>query len=296
MKIGFIGCGAMGKPMAKNLLAAGYAVTVFDTNPQAVSELCALGGQAAKTPREAALGSDLVITMLPNAKIVGAVMQGEDGVFAGARPGTVIVDMSSVSPEQTRQMAALAREKGLEYLDAPVSGGVAGAAKGSLTIMVGGPADVIEKLTPVFSAMGKKICPVGPVGAGDAVKIVNNLLLGINMAAVAEALVLGVKAGLDPQTMLDIIRTSSGNSYVLEAKAPAFIMKGNFEPGFAIDLQYKDLDLATQTGRDLGVPLYLGNMTQQIFEQARQSGLGNKDISAVIRIWEELCGVKVRGE
>ena len=295
MKVGFIGIGAMGKPMAKNLQAAGFGLTVFDADPQAVQELVLSGCQAGQSPKALAAASEVVIMMLPNAKIVSAVMLGADGVLAGARPGTIVVDMSSVSPEQTRQMAGQAKDMGLSYLDAPVSGGVGGAEKGSLTIMVGGPAEVIERLMPVFQALGKKIYPVGPVGSGDAVKVVNNLLLGINMAAVAEALVLGVKAGLDPQTMLEIIRTSSGNSYVLEAKTPGFIMKGNFEPGFAIDLQYKDLELATQTGKDLGVPMFMGNLAQQIFEQARQSGLGKKDISAVIRIWETLCGIEVRG-
>lgn len=295
MKVGFIGLGAMGKPMAKNLLQAGFGLTVYDVNQDAVTQLKEAGANEAALPKDVALASDVVITMLPNFQIVSSVMEGPDGVLAGANEGMILIDMSSVSPTQTRQMVPKASEKGIAYLDAPVSGGVAGAEKGALTIMVGGPVPVVEKVMPVFQAMGKKIYHVGSVGSGDAMKIVNNLLLGINMAALAEALVLGAKAGLDPQMMRDIIGTSSGNSYVLEAKMPNFILKGNFEPGFAIDLQYKDLELAGQTGKDLGVPMYLGNLAQQIFEQARASGLGKKDISAVVEMWEKMVGCEVRG-
>jgi len=294
MNIGFIGLGAMGKPMAKNLLKAEFDLTVYDVNRGAVEQLRESGAVGAATPKEVALASDIVITMLPNFQIVNSVMHGESGVLAGSKKGMILVDMSSVSPTQTRQIAPLAEEKGIAYMDAPVSGGVAGAEKGTLTIMVGGAAQVVEKVMPVFQAMGKKIYHVGSVGSGDAMKIVNNLLLGINMAALAEALILGTKAGLDPRMMQDIIGTSSGNSYVLEAKMPNFILKGNFQPGFAIDLQYKDLELAAQTGKDLGVPMFLGNIAQQVFEQAKVSGLGKKDISAVIEMWEKMVGCEVR--
>ncbi|MGI6677988.1 MAG: NAD(P)-dependent oxidoreductase [Dehalobacterium sp.] len=294
MKVGFIGIGAMGMPMAKNLLKAGFDLTVSDVSEEAVAQLVDAGAKAADTPKEVALASDVVITMLPNFQIVQSVMLGESGVLAGAEKGMTVIDMSSVSPTQTRQLVPRAEKLGVNYLDAPVSGGVAGAEKGTLTIMVGGPAEVIEKIMPVLKAMGKKIYHVGDVGAGDAMKIVNNLLLGINMAALSEALVLGVKAGLDPQMMRDIIGSSSGGSYALEAKMPNFILKGNFEPGFAIDLQYKDLELASQTGKDLGMPLFMGNLAQQIFEQARATGLGNRDISAVIQLWENLTNTQVR--
>jgi 2-hydroxymethylglutarate dehydrogenase len=294
MRLGFIGIGAMGKPMAQNLLKAGFDLTVYDVNSEAVEQMVHAGAKKGATPKEVAESSDVVITMLPNFSIVNGVMQGPDGILAGCKKGMTIIDMSSVSPGQTRQIAPLALARGIDYLDAPVSGGVSGAEKGTLTIMVGGPKAAVEKMMPVFEAMGKKIYHVGEVGAGDAMKIVNNLLLGINMAAAAEALVLGVKAGLDPHMMQEIIGVSSGNSYALSAKMPNFILKGNFEPGFAIDLQYKDLELASQTGKDLGVPLYLGNLAQQVFEQARAAGLGKKDISAVINLWENLVGSQVR--
>lgn len=294
MNIGFIGIGAMGRPMAVNLLKAGFHLTVYDLNQEAVQQLVEMGACSAATPKELAAGADVVITMLPNFGVVQSVLGGADGVLAGIRESAVIIDMSTVAPNQTRRMAALAKEKGVSYLDAPVSGGVGGAAKGALTIMVGGPAAVIDQVMGIFNVLGKKVYRVGDVGAGDAIKLVNNLLLGVNMAAVAEAMVVGVKAGLDPQVLLEIISSSSGNSYALETKMPNFIMKGNFEPGFAINLQFKDLELATQTGKDLGVPLFLTNLTQQIFEQARAVGLGGEDISAVIKVWEKLAGVEVR--
>jgi len=295
MDIGFIGLGAMGRPMAVNLLKAGYHLTVYDLNHEAVQRLIDMGAFSAATPKELAACSDVVITMLPNYDAVQSVLDGKNGVLSGARKGTVIIDMSTVAPNQTRKMASLAKEKGVSYLDAPVSGGVSAAANGSLTIMVGGPAAVSDQVMEIFNVLGKKVYRVGDVGAGDAIKTVNNMLLGINMAAVAEALVVGVKAGLEPQVLLDVISSSSGNSYALEAKMPKFIMKGNFEPGFTIDLQFKDLELAIQTGKDLGVPMFLTNLAQQIFVQARAAGLGGQDISAVIKVWEQLAGVEVRG-
>lgn len=294
LKVGFIGLGAMGKPMAANLLKAGYPLTVHDVVPAAVAELAALGAATAATPRDLAAASEVIITMLPNSAIVEAVVAGPDGLLAGSRPGQIIVDMSSVTPGHTKKMAALAAAKEVEYLDAPVSGGVAGATAGSLTIMAGGKGEALELCLPVLQALGKKIYHVGPVGSGDAVKLVNNMLLGINMAAVAEALTLGAKAGLDPKAMFEVIAASSGRSYALEAKVPNFVFKGNFEAGFAIDLQYKDLEMATQTGKELGVPLMLANVAEQIFETARAKGMGRKDISAVVAAQEDLAGVKVR--
>jgi len=199
-----------------------------------------------------------------------------------------------VTPGHTQKMAALAASKGVEYLDAPVSGGVSGAVAGTLTIMVGGEATVFERCQDILQVIGQKLYHVGAVGAGDTLKLVNNMLLGINMAGVAEALTLGAKAGLDPKVMLEVIGVSSGRSYALEAKVPNFVLKGNFEPGFAIDLQYKDLEMATQTAKELGMPLLLTNMAQQIYETAKANQLGRKDISAVITLLEKLADVEVR--
>lgn len=292
--IAFIGLGAMGKPIARNILKAGYSLTVFDLRQDVVKELAGAGAAGAPTPREAAAGKDIVLLSLPNAAVVEQVLIAEDGLFAGSHPGQIFIDLSSVTPAHTRKMAQLAGEKGVGYLDAPVSGGVAGAAAGTLTIMVGGEQAILEKCREVLQTIGKKIYHVGPAGAGDTMKLINNLLLGVNMAAVAEALTLGVKAELDPATMLEIISVSSGRSYALEAKVPAFILKGNFAPGFAIDLQHKDLAMAIQTAKELAVPVDLANTAQTMYETAQDNGLGGKDISAVITVLEKLAGISVR--
>lgn len=294
MKVGFIGIGAMGKPMASNILAAGYPLFVNDVNEAAIQELVAEGAQKEESPRALAQAVDVVITMLPNGGIVEGVLLGEEGIFAGAKPGLAIIDMSSVAPGFTRKMAELAAAKGIEYLDAPVSGGVKGAGEGTLTIMVGGRQETVERCRGLLEVMGRKVYCVGEAGAGDAVKIVNNLLLAVNMAAAAEGFVLGAKLGLDPKVLLEIISVSSGSSYALSAKMPNFIFKDQFEGGFAIDLQYKDLELAVQTAKENKVPMLLTNVAQQVFEQARALGLGREDISAVIKPLEDLSKIKVR--
>jgi len=294
LKVGFIGIGVMGKPMAKNIIGAGYTLFVNDVNEAAVQELVTEGAKRVQSPRELAQEVDVAITMLPNGAIVEQVLLGEQGIFAGAKPGFTIIDMSSVAPTFTRKMAKLAFEQQINYIDAPVSGGVKGAIEGTLTIMVGGEKELVERFQSLLEVMGKKIYHVGEVGAGDAVKIVNNLLLGVNMAAAAEAFVLGTKLGLDPKVLLEIISVSSGNSYALAAKMPNFVFKGQFEAGFAIDLQYKDLELAIQTAKEAKVPMILTNVAQQVFEQARAAGLGREDISAVIKPLEDLLKIKVR--
>jgi 2-hydroxymethylglutarate dehydrogenase len=237
MKIGFIGVGAMGKPMAKNLLRAGYEVYVFDVVSANVGEMEGAGAHPCAGNRELAGKSDLIITSLPNAKIVESVMIGEEGIFAACKPGAIIMDMSSVAPGATKAMSRAAEQFGLTYMDAPVSGGVAGAVSGTLTIMTGCDQETFEKVSPVLNILGKNIFHVGEAGAGDAIKIVNNLLLGVNMAALAEALVLGVKLGLKPGVMKEVISVSSGRSYALEAKFDQFIMADSFDTGFAVDLQ-----------------------------------------------------------
>ncbi|WP_434130886.1 NAD(P)-dependent oxidoreductase [Sporomusa sphaeroides] len=292
--IAFIGLGAMGKPMAVNLIKAGYSLTVFDICTEAVRELTGLGATGAATLPEAARGRDIILMSLPNDAIVENVLTAGDGLLSASHPGQIIIDVSSVTPGHTQRMAKAAGSKGVNYLDAPVSGGVSGAAAGTLTIMVGGEAAVFEQCREIFQVIGQKVYHVGPVGAGDTLKLVNNLLLGINMAAVAEALTLGVKAGLDPKLMLEVISVSSGRSYALEAKVPNFILKGNFAPGFAIDLQHKDLAMAIQTGRELGLQLSMGNAAQDLYREAQDQGLGKKDISAVITLLENLAGVSVR--
>ena len=294
MEIGFIGLGNMGKPMAKNLCKAGYSLIVNDLNREAVAELVAMGAQEAQTPAGLAKNVDVLITMLPNEAIVRQVIMGETGILQGAAEGLCLIDMSSVSPEFSRQMAANAEKQGLAYMDAPVSGGVKGAEGGRLTIMVGGKESVIQKCRPVLEVLGEKIYEVGAIGSGDAVKMINNMLLAVNMAAAAEAFVLGQKIGLDPQKMLDIIGESSGSSYALQAKMPNFVFKGEFAPGFMIDLQQKDLELAIQSAKKQQVPFFMAALAQQVYSQAQSAGFGREDISAVIKPLENLTKTTVR--
>ena len=294
MKIGFIGVGAMGKPMAKNLLAAGHEVFVFDLVSANVQELEKEGAKACADNKDLAGKVELIITSLPNAKIVETVMTGKEGVFASCKPGTIIMDMSSVAPESTKAMAKIAKQSSLRYIDAPVSGGVAGAAAGTLTIMVGCDKETFEEISPVLKALGKNIYHAGETGSGDAVKIVNNLLLGANMAALAEALVLGVKMGLKTQVMKDVISVSSGRSYALEAKFEKFIMADSFDTGFAVDLQYKDLGLAMEAAKDTCSPLPITAAAMEVFEAARAKGLNRKDISSVIKVWEDLSNIRIK--
>lgn len=295
LKIGFIGLGAMGRPMATNLLAAGYEVFAFDLVKEAVDEVVAKGGKACADAAAVASQADAIICSLPNAKIVESVMTGEDGVFANCKKGNIIIDMSSVAPNSTKAMAKKAAESGISYIDAPVSGGTAGAKAGTLTIMVGADQETFEKVKPVFEVLGKNIYHIGEVGGGDAVKLVNNLLLGCNMAALAEALALGVKCGLSVETMRDVISVSSGKSYVLDAKLEKFIMADAFDGGFAVDLQYKDLGLALEASRDEQVPLPMTATAVQVYEAARAKGQGRQDMSSVVKLYEDLTGAKIRG-
>lgn len=294
MKLGFIGLGAMGKPMARRLVDSGHEVYVYDVVKDAVQELADHGAQSCSSPYLVGENSEIIFLSLPNSAIVASVVLGDEGVLAGASPGATIIDLSSVDPDSTRKLAAVAEKEGVDYMDAPVSGGVSGAEAGTLTIMLGARASSVEKVTPVLGQLGKKISHVGDVGAGDAVKIVNNLLLGANMAALAEALVLGQKLGLSGEIMHDIIGQGSGKSYVLDAKLDNFILKGNFKPGFAVDLQYKDLGLAVDAAKKVKMPMPMTNQAIQLFEMARAKGYGDKDMSSVIKIWEELMGVEVR--
>lgn len=296
MKVGFIGLGVMGKNMAANVLKGGYKLKVYDVVESIVAEFKENGAEVGSSPADASKDCDIIMTSLPNSQIVENVILGKNGVLEGAKEGAIIVDLSSITPKTIQNIYNKCREKGVEVIDAPVSGGVAGAEAGTLTIMVGGKKETLEKAMPVLECVGKKINHVGEVGAGDTVKLVNNLLLGVNMVACAEAMALGTKAGIKPEVLYEIISQSSGSSYALKAKYEKYIAKGNFEPGFMIDLQYKDLQLAVSTAKDLKAPLFMGNTAQQIFETARAEGLGRKDISAVINVYEKWLNTSVREE
>lgn len=294
MKVGFIGLGVMGKNMAANVLKGDYKLKVYDVVESVVAEFKEKGAEVGSSPADASKDCDIIMTSLPNSQIVETVILGKNGVLEGAKEGAIIVDLSSITPKTIQSISKKCSDKGVEVIDAPVSGGVAGAEAGTLTIMVGGKQEALEKVMPVLECVGKKINHVGEVGAGDTVKLVNNLLLGVNMVACAEAMALGTKAGIKPEVLYEIISQSSGSSYALKAKYEKYIAKGNFEPGFMIDLQYKDLQLAVSTAKDLKAPLFMGNAAQQMFETARAEGLGRKDISAVINVYEKWLNTSVR--
>jgi 2-hydroxymethylglutarate dehydrogenase len=295
--IGFIGLGAMGIHMAKNLVKAGYTLTVYDLNPQPVKELVALGAKEAKNSAEAAKGVEVVITMLPQDEQVREVALGPKGVLEGAKPGTVFIDMSSIAPHTSKEVAAEAQKKGVKFFDAPVSGGTGGAEKATLTIMVGGEKALVDEHMEILKVMGKTIYHVGDVGMGETVKMVNQMLVGINLAGIVEALVMGTKLGVAPEVLYKIIRASSGNSFMLDSRVPNFILTGNFtQTGFAVDLLRKDLGLSLESAKINKVPLYMTSQAYQVFTRASAEGLGKKDMASVVELMEKTAGVQVRGK
>ena len=291
MKIGMIGLGAMGLPISKRILEAFGTLSVYDISPEAVTQMASKGAIGCRTVTDVAMEADIVLCSLPNAAIVQGIL--EEILNAQNTRVKLMADLSSVAPASARSFAELAAKKGIVYLDCPVSGGVGGAENGTLTIMVGGPADALEQLTPVFECIGKKVYHVGDVGAGSGIKMINNYMLGCNMATAAEALVLGKKIGLDVQTMQDIIQSSSGRSFIIENKLPNFIMKRNFSGGFAVDLQYKDLGLAYESAKGFNMPIPMGSTAMQIMDAARAKGYGKQDITSLVKIWEELMDVEI---
>ncbi|GBD16014.1 2-hydroxy-3-oxopropionate reductase [bacterium HR26] len=294
MRVGVIGLGKMGKPMTRNLLKAGFTVVVHNRSRGPVDELAREGAVAAWSPAEVAQQADVVVTSLPTPASVEEVYLGENGLIGAARPGQVLIDTSTVSPGLSRRLYAAAKERAAGFLDAPVSGGPAGAESATLTIMVGGDAEVVEQAMPVFQALGKNIHHVGPSGAGSVVKLVNQLLVAINMAGVAEAIVFGVKAGADPQVLLDVIKTSFGGSRMLERALP-LVMERQFQPGTPVNLILKDLGLIHEVGKELDTRLLLGALAQEVFKEARAAGFGDEDMVALFKPVERLAGVEVRG-
>lgn len=291
MKIGFIGLGNMGKPMAKNLIKAGHELAVFDVVPEVLAEFRTLGATIGNSPADTASRSDLVITMLPNSPHVEEVLSGAKGVFEGAGKGTLIIDMSSISPLVTKKMAQMAGEKGLRLIDAPVTGGVAGAEKGQLGIMVGASPKDLEEAKPIFEALGRFV-HVGDVGTGQTAKMCNQVVVGLSLCAIAEAFTLGVKAGIDPTVLHQVLSSGSARSWAMEVRVPQ-VLAGNFEPGFMVNLQHKDIGIALDSGKGLNVPLPFTALAQQAFEAARAMGLGTKDHSSVIQVYEKITGTKV---
>ena len=293
MKIGFIGLGIMGKPMSKNLRKAGYELVVCDITRATVDELVALGATAATTAKEVAQQADLVITMLPNSPEVKQVVLGPGGVIEGARPGTIVADMSSIAPLVSREVAARLADKRIEMLDAPVSGGQPKAIDGTLAVMVGGKQAIFDRCLPVFKAMAASVVRVGDIGAGNIAKLANQVVVALNIAAVSEALVLAAKAGADPDLVFKAIRGGLAGGTVMEAKAP-LMMDRKFNPGFRINLHIKDLTNALDTAHQVGAPLPLTAAMLEIMQALKVDGLGDSDHGAVVRHFERLAGIELR--
>ncbi len=294
-RIGFIGLGIMGKPMARNLMKAGYALTVHNRSRGPVDELVSAGASAGKSPREVAAQTDLVITMVPDSPDVRQVVLGSEGVLEGLRAGTVLVDMSTISPIVTQEIAQAVGAKGGQMLDAPVSGGEKGAIEGTLSIMVGGPQEVFMRVRPIFEAMGKNIVYIGGHGAGQVTKACNQIVVALTIQAVSEALALAAKAGVDPAKVRQALLGGFAQSRILDQHGQRMLDR-NFKPGFKVKLHQKDLNIALSTGKALGVPLPATAVVQEAFTALRGLGREELDHSALLTLIEDLAKVEVRPE
>ena len=292
MKIGFIGLGIMGKPMAKNLVKAGYQLLVNDFNKASVEELKALGAETCASNKEIAEKADVVITMLPNSPHVKEVALGEGGLVEGAHEGLTLIDMSSIAPLASREIAEKLAEKGVEMLDAPVSGGEPKAIDGTISVMVGGKQELFDKYYDVLKAMAGSVVRVGEIGAGNIAKLCNQTIVAINIAAVSEALVLAQKAGVSPELVYQAIRGGLAGSTVLDAKAP-MMMDRTFDPGFRINLHIKDLNNVLETSHGVGVPLPLTTAVREMMEFLKVDGHEMEDHSSLVKYYEKLANTEV---
>jgi 2-hydroxy-3-oxopropionate reductase len=292
-RIAFIGLGIMGKPMSKNLLKAGHELTVYDVVPAGVEEVVGAGAKKTGSSAEAAAAGDVIITMLPDGPQVEEAVLGPGGVLEGAKAGSIVVDMSSISPMVSQKVAAACEAKGVEFLDAPVSGGEPKAIDGTLAIMVGGKADVFAKVEPILAKMGSSVTLTGAVGAGNVTKLANQIMVACNIAAMGEALTLATKAGLDPEVVFNAVKGGLAGSTVLNAKAPMVISR-NFKPGFRINLHQKDLRNALLAAESLKVSLPLTSLVQQMLVSLMNDGKGNLDHSAIATFIEEMAGIEIK--
>lgn len=294
MNLGFIGLGIMGKPMTENLLKNGHDVTVFDISENAVNQLVLEGARGAKSPKEVAQNSDIIFTMLPNSEHVKSVVLGENGIIEGARTGAVVVDMSSITPVASKEIASALAEKELEMIDAPVSGGEPKAIDGTLAIMAGGKEEIFAKVKPVLECMGKDIVLVGENGCGTTAKLANQIMVNVNIAAMSEALVLAAKAGIDIKKMYEAIRGGLAGSAVLDAKVP-MILERNFQAGGRIDINLKDLTNVMETAHSIGVPLPLSSQVLEMFHALKVDGKAADDHSGLVQYYEKLAHTEVKG-
>lgn len=292
-RVGFVGLGIMGRPMVRNLLKAGFNVTVTSRTPASVDEAVALGATRASSPAEAAAAADVLITMVPDSADVESVAIGAGGVFEGAHAGLIIADMSTISPSVTRSLSAAAAARGCEWLDAPVSGGEVGAIAGTLTIMVGGTPDAFERARPVFAGMGSRVTHIGPSGHGQTAKLCNQILAAVNLLASCEALVLGAKAGLDVVKLHEALTGGAANSWAFQHLGRKIIDR-DFAPAFKVRLQQKDLRLVAETARELGVPIFAAELVEQLLRVLEADGAGDQGTQQLVTVLERLSGATVR--
>jgi 2-hydroxy-3-oxopropionate reductase len=293
MKVGFIGLGIMGKPMSINLLKAGYDLVIVARNPAVANELSQAGAKLAHSPKEVAEQTDVIITMLPNSPQVKEVVLGENGIIFGAKKGAIVIDMSSIAPLVSREIAAKLVEKGIEMLDAPVSGGEPKAIDGTLSVMVGGKKEIFDKCHDLMKAMAGSVVLTGDIGAGNITKLANQIIVALNIAAMSEAMVLAGKAGVEPELVYQAIRGGLAGSTVLDAKAP-LVMDRKFDPGFRINLHIKDLANVLDTSHELGVPLPLTASVMEMMQAMKTDGMGDLDHGALIRHYEKMAKVEVK--
>lgn len=291
--IGFIGLGVMGKPMAKNLVKAGYRLVVYDVKPEPVAEMAALGTGTAASPAEVASRSDIIITMLPNSPHVINVISGENGILDGAGAGKVIIDMSSISPVVSKKMAALAADKGMEMLDAPVSGGEPKAIDGTMSIMVGGKKEVFESVRDLLLTMGGSAVLIGDIGSGNICKLANQIMVAMHLSAVSEAMVFAEKAGVDPEKVYEAIRGGLAGSTVLDAKMP-LILDRNFRPSGPIWMHTKDLLNVRDTALEIDAPIPFTVQILEVMKAMKADGKSNHDHCGIIQYWEKLANVEVK--
>ncbi|MGD0329834.1 MAG: NAD(P)-dependent oxidoreductase [Nitrososphaeria archaeon] len=291
-KIGFIGLGLMGKPMATNLIKAGYSLTVWNRTSSKMDEILALNAKGAGSPKEVAEKTDVVITMLTDSPDVEEVILGPSGVIRGVRKGVIVIDMSTISPKVTKKVAERLLEKDVEMLDAPVTGGQIGAINATLSIMVGGNEKVFEKCLPIFQALGKRVTYMGAHGNGQIAKLCNQIMCVLNIQGVCEGLMLGAKAGIDLNKLIEVLTGGAANSWQLANQGPK-IVKGDLEPGFKMKTQQKDLRLVLETASELDLPLPGTALVNQIFRIAEAEGLGEKGTQAAIKSMEKISGYRI---
>jgi 3-hydroxyisobutyrate dehydrogenase len=294
-RVGFIGLGIMGRPMAKNLLKAGFPLTVFNRTRSRAEELAKLGAQVAESPRAVARQSDIIITIVTDTPDVRAVILGQEGVIEGVRPGVLVIDMSTISPQVTREIAEALRAKNVQMLDAPVSGGEKGAIEGTLSIMVGGEAESLERARPVLAAMGKSITHVGPNGMGQVCKLANQIAVGIQNLSMSEALLFAAKAGADPAKVMQAIQGGAGSSWAFHNLAPK-LLRRDFSPGFMVKLQQKDLRLVLDAADQLNLALPGTALTHQLYQAVEARGLGDEGNHALVQALEALAAMEVKAK